>query len=736
VALTADTPLGQVRGIGPARAGAFAAAGYRTVGDLLYHLPHRYEDRREVVPVGEVNAPGEVTLRGRLSGLRAIRIRRRGLALVRGMVEDETGRLPVVWFNRPYLPTWAEGGEEYLLHGPVRLGKSGGLELLNPSCERAAGALHGGRVAPIYPAVRGVRPAMLRRLLPQVLAQLDLPRALAEPLPADVLARHGLPPLPEAVAYLHAPPDGADLEALGRRRSPAHLRLIYGELLELQLELALLRERAVRAPRRHRYSIDDRLRDAARAALPFRLTAAQKRALREIAADLQSPYPMLRLLQGDVGSGKTIVAALALLIAIENGYQAAFMAPTELLAEQHHAGLARLLGGRCRIGLVTGSRRGAGAVAAALAGGEIDLVVGTHALIQERLAFRRLALCVIDEQHRFGVVQRQLLAGKGERPDVLVMTATPIPRSLALCAYGDLAQSVLDELPPGRTAIETEVVPAGRRREVYRRLAAELAAGGRAYVVFPRIDATAPDAAGAGGAAPPEAGDAEGPLAGSAAAGAPRTGRGAAHAAAGTARGEDSPALADLGERVRLALADWPSAVLHGRMPAAEREEVMGAFARGEVRVLVATTVIEVGVDVPEATWMVIEGAERFGLAQLHQLRGRVGRGPRASRCIAVHGKLTAEARRRLEVFAGTTDGFAIAEADLAQRGPGELLGTRQAGIPAFRVADLVADWPWLERARDDARELLARLGEPALARLRALVEPRLAERSLRLGGG
>ncbi len=689
MALGPDAPLEQVRGIGPARAGAFAAAGYRTVGDLLYHLPHRYEDRRSVVAVGEVRAPGEVTVRGRLSGLRAIRVRRRGLALVRGIVEDATGQLPVVWFNRPYLPSWAEGGEEYLLYGPVRQGKGGGLELLNPSCERAEGALHGGRVAPVYPAVRGVGPATLRRLLPQILAQIDLPRALGEPLPPELLARHGLVPLPEAVAQLHAPVDGADLDALNRRRSPAHLRLIYGELLELQLELALLRERAVRAPRRHRYRIDDRLREAARAALPFRLTAAQKRALREIAADLQSPYPMLRLLQGDVGSGKTIVAALALLIAIESGYQAAFMAPTELLAEQHHAGLARLLGGRCRIGLFTGSRRAGSAAAAALAAGEIDLAVGTHALIQERLAFRRLALCVIDEQHRFGVMQRQLLTAKGERPDVLFMTATPIPRSLALCAYGDLAQSVLDELPPGRTPIATEVVPAARRREVYRRLAAELAAGGRAYVVFPQIDP-----------------------------------------------GESSASLADLGERVRRALAEWPSAVLHGRMPAAEREEVMAAFARGEVRVLVATTVIEVGVDVPEATSMVIEGAERFGLAQLHQLRGRVGRGPRPSRCVAVHGKLTEEAERRLEVFAGTTDGFAIAEADLAQRGPGELLGTRQAGLPAFRVADLVADWPWLETARDDARELLARLDEPALARLRAVVEPRLAARSLRRGGG
>ena len=315
--LTPDTPLTAVRGIGPARGGAFAAAGYSTVRDLLFHLPHRYEDRRAVTPVGEVGAAGEVTVRGRLLDLKAVRVRRRGLALVRGAVEDDSGRLAVVWFNRPYLTTWADSGEEYLLHGPVRATKSGALALLNPSCERAAAALHGGRIAPVYPAVRGVGPAALRRLLPQLLAALDLPR-LADPLPPDLLDRHGLPPLAEALAVLHAPPEGADLDALNGRHSPAHLRLIYGELLELQLELAVLRERAVREPRRHHYRIDDRLRQTARAALPFKLTAAQKRVLREIAADLQSPYPMLRLLQGDVGSGKTIVAALALLIALEN----------------------------------------------------------------------------------------------------------------------------------------------------------------------------------------------------------------------------------------------------------------------------------------------------------------------------------------------------------------------------------------------------------------------------------
>ncbi len=613
---------------------------------------------------------GSWTLTGRLSGLRLLRGGR--LRVVRGLLTDATGSLPVVWFNRPYLVTQTDPEEDYLLHGPLRVGKNG-AELLNPSCERVGESLHGGRLTPVYPAIRGLGAPALRRLLAAVLEQMgDIP--VPDPLPPRLLARHGLPPLGEALATLHAPGEGEDLALLNDRRSPAHLRLIYGELLELQLELAVVRERAVRVERGRSYRLDDRVRQVVREILPFKLTAAQKRAVKEIAEDLKSPWPMLRLLQGDVGSGKTIVAALALVIAMENGFQGAFMAPTELLAEQHYAGLSRLLDGRYRIALLTGGTGGSRELAkrrAALAKGEVQLAVGTHALLMEGTAFRRLGLAVVDEQHRFGVEQRRVLQEKGDRPDLLVMTATPIPRSLTLAAYGDLEVSVLDELPPGRTPITTEVVPAGKRAEVYRRLRAALAAGERAYVVFPLIEGSDELAA---------------------------------------------EAVSELGERVRTYLAEYPSAVLHGRLPAEERERVMRAFASGEVRVLLATTVIEVGIDVPEATWMVIESAERFGLAQLHQLRGRVGRGPGASRCIALAHRPSEEGRRRLEVFAGTTDGFRIAEADLEIRGPGDLLGTRQAGLPSFRVADLRRDLPWLERARDDARELLPLLAAPALA--------------------
>jgi ATP-dependent DNA helicase RecG len=608
------------------------------------------------------------TFRGRLSGVRRIHTRRRGFSVVRGLLADATGSIPVVWFNRPYLTGQSLEGREWLLHGEVRDGK-GGPELLNPSCERPDEAVHGARIAPVYPAAGTVGPALLRRIFDGILSEVDLPSQVPDPLPAGLLARRGFPPLGEALRDLHLPgrfSGETDVEALNQRRSPAHRRLIYQELLELQLGLAALRDRERDEVRTRLYRVDDGLRAVARSVLPFPLTRAQKKALREIVKDLEGPRPMLRLLQGDVGSGKTIVAALALVVALENGYQGAFMAPTELVAEQHFASLQKILGSRYRLGLFTGSRRDA-RLRRELAEGEIRLAVGTHALIQEGVEFRDLGLAVVDEQHRFGVLQRDRLRSKGQHqgqaPDMLVMTATPIPRSLALAAWGDQEVSVIDELPPGRTPVETRVVPVKERRKVYRELRQDLEGEARAYVVFPVIDES-----------------------------------------------ESAASVEEMGEKLRDFLAGIPSAVLHGRMPAPEREEVMRAFAAGEIRVLVSTTVIEVGVDVPEATWMIVESAERFGLAQLHQLRGRVGRGPRASRCVAIHGKLTEAGARRLEVFASTTDGFRIAEEDLAIRGPGELLGLRQAGLPGFRLARLPEDLDLLLQARHDldgAKDLL-----------------------------
>ncbi|HXU29720.1 MAG TPA: ATP-dependent DNA helicase RecG [Thermoanaerobaculia bacterium] len=692
--------------MGPARAQALAAAGYRRVTDLLFHLPFRYEDRRAISSVADVlSGPGTgfVGVVGRIERLQSVFVRHRGPSLVRGVIRDDSGELPVVWFNRPFLPKQIAPDALYLLWGglqPARPSKSEGkapegtpspaLQLLNPSCERAEAAIHGARIAPIYPTIAEFSTVVLRRLLDAALDRLDL-SAIPEHLPEALRARHALPPIGAALRYLHRPPDDAEPATLAARRTPAQLRLIYGELLDFQLEIARFRALSNRSPRIHRYRIDENVRAAVRAILPFRLTAAQKRALGEIAEDLKGPHPMLRLLQGDVGSGKTIVAALALAIAAENGLQGAFMAPTELLAEQHYASLERLLGQRYRVGLLTASAADPAARRAALARGEIQIAVGTHALIQEGIRFARLGLAVVDEQHRFGVAQRRLLQAKGERPDLLVMTATPIPRSLTLALYGDLDLSVLDELPPGRSPIETEVVTAARRRGVYARLGADLAAGARGYVVFPLIEES---------------------------------------------EEVDAGSVAELGALIRDQFPDVPSAALHGRLPAAEREAILRSFAAGSIRLLVATTVIEVGIDVPEASWMVIESAERFGLAQLHQLRGRVGRGSTASRCVAIHGKLSEEGRRRLEVFAETGDGFRIAEADLAIRGPGELLGNRQSGVPLFRVADLLADQEWLGRARDDAHELLDRWDEPELAALRTRIEARVRRRAGALDAG
>jgi len=691
VQIRLETPLRFLKGVGPGRAERLAAAGLRTVEDLLFSVPLRYEDRRRVARVGEINAPGAWTVAGRIEDLRAIRTRRRGLVIVRARLVDETGSIPVAWWNQPYLMTRLQAGGLWLLHGTVKGVDWGLWEMTNPTCE-AVDADHperSGRIVAIYSRVAGLPSAIFGRLLEQALPVLETAEA-AKLLPPELLKRYALPELSTALRLLHRPSAESDVDALNRAESAAHSRLAYGELLEFQLQLARRRALETAIAKRHRYRIDDRARAAARAVLPFALTAAQKRVLKEIVGDLQRPQPMLRLLQGDVGSGKTIVAAICLLLAAESGVQAAFMAPTELLAEQHFSSLRRLLGERYRIELVSSTGSSA-AVRRALADGSVQIAVGTHALIQRGITFARLGLAIIDEQHRFGVEQRKVLQSKGDQPDILVMTATPIPRTLTLTLYGDLDVSQIDEMPPGRGTLVTEILPGSERKEAYRRLRAALAAGAQGYVVFPLIEESA-----------------------------------------------DVPAasLEELGAKVRSYLADYPSAVLHGKIPAVERERIMQEFAAGKLKVLVATTVIEVGVDVSNATWMIIESAERFGLAQLHQLRGRVGRGSGASHCLAIHGRLSEEGRQRIDVFASTRDGFAIAEADLAIRGPGDLLGTRQAGLPRFRVANLATHLAWIERARQDAREILPRLAEPALARLHDRVEARAQRLGDHLAGG
>ncbi len=699
--MEARDPITSARGVGPVLGRRLAAAGCRRIADMLAHLPIRYEDRRTLGRLPgpgnagpSENAPCPLTVVVRLEKLRRVFGRGR-FSRVEAFAHDGENGAGVVWFNRPYLLNQLEEGASYLLHGvPRRRDGDGAWELANPTVERVGEEpVDGGGVRPVYGRIGDVPPSRVERLVGGVvcdLAESRGPNWIDEWLPGEELARHGLPSLAEALAEVHRPTPLASVEELNERRSPAHARLAYGEFLLQQLQLAAVRRQRSRQGKPHRYRTCDAVWSAARDLLPFQLTGAQERVLREILADLSGPRPMLRLVQGDVGSGKTVIAALAFVAAARSGLQSALMAPTELLAEQHFASLERLLGSRLTLALVTSSQRvasdGGGAVQERVAAGRIDLTVGTHALIQERTRFARLGFAVIDEQHRFGVAQRQSLAEKGLRPDLLVMTATPIPRSLALTVYGDLDVSMLDEMPPGRGPIETRVMTGDQRDQAVALVRERLRRGGRAYVVFPLIDA------GEGGFAA-------------------------------------LPSLEESGAWWAEALGE-PHGVVHGRLGRDERDATMSRFSEGSIRVLLATTVIEVGVDVPEATAMVVLGAERFGLAQLHQLRGRIGRGTDQalgeSICIAVCGGSSAEAQRRLAVFEASNDGFLIAEEDLRQRGPGEVLGTRQAGLPQFRFGNPARDWKWLVAARADAARLLDRLAEPGNEPLRRQLERRI----------
>ena len=665
MSLELDSPPESLPGIGPARSQRLSEAGISSVGDLLFHIPFRYEDRRRVVEVAAVSRAGHIGVRVRLENVKTVRIWRRRMTMVRAQAVDETGVLDAVWFNQPYLARRIKEDCEYLLYGEVRERKDR-LELVNPSCEEVESALRGGQVVPVYPSVGGLGTVTLRRLLAAALEAVDLEQ-LEDRIPLELRERYGLPPVGLALQTVHQPPDSADVERLNAGEDPARHRLVYGELLRLQARLARSRAARKRVSKSHEMTGRPRLSRLFGDLVPFELTKAQARVVEEIIDDLFDPSPMRRLLQGDVGSGKTIVALLAIVAALESGLQAALMVPTELLAEQHCRSIQALLGDRYRLALLSRSASGGAEAREALANGTAQLAIGTHALIQDQVSFDRLGLVVIDEQHRFGVGQRQKLRRKGEQPDVLVMTATPIPRSLALTAYGDLDVSVLDELPPGRQAVTTEVVAASCREGVYLRLKEAVEAGGQAYVVFPLIEESEQVQAGA---------------------------------------------VTRQGEKVREWLGDVEVAILHGRVEAEVREQIMKDFAAGRIRVLIATTVIEVGVDVAAANVMIIESAERFGLAQLHQLRGRVGRGGTASWCAAVHGTLSDEGEMRLAAFEETTDGFRLAETDLALRGPGELLGVRQAGQPFLRLADLRRDGQWLDRARNDALELVERSSE------------------------
>jgi ATP-dependent DNA helicase RecG len=641
--------------MGAALSARLAAAGFATVADLLLALPFRYEDRRHFSSVADLVWGKPATLLVRFSAVRSFRMRR-GTLRVEAIADDGTGAVRVVWHNRyPSFAQALQSGRAAAIYGSPVAGPRGEMRIENPETEffeegEETDPLHAGRVVPIYHRAADIPSRRWRTLVRRTLDALSPDFAAAAAPPAE---------LAKALQAVHFPSEPADAD---RWRDT----LVREELLVLAARIEQKRARLRERPG-IRLVVDEELRRAARDALPFRLTSAQKRAVREIAGDLGSGRAMARLLQGDVGSGKTAVAALALLLAARNRTQGALMAPTEVLAEQHAETLAKLLGGAgVRLALLTGRVRGAPrrALLGALEAGAVDVLVGTHALVESPVRFRRLSLVVVDEQHRFGVGHRARLFRKGESPHVLVMTATPIPRSLAWAIYGELDVSVLDEKPPGRSAVVTRVREEADRERIYRFAAGRVAAGERVYVVVPAID-----------------------------------------------EGErDVAATTETAARVAAFAPSARVGILHGRLPAPARDQILRDFSAGRIGILVSTTVVEVGIDVPEATFMVVENAESFGLAQLHQLRGRVGRATRPSWCALVVGhKAGEDAKRRLEILEKTTDGFEIAERDLETRGPGDLLGTRQSGLPAMRVADPLRDLTRLGDARRIARERLER---------------------------
>jgi ATP-dependent DNA helicase RecG len=691
-------PLSSLPGFGPKRAELLARRGLETLEDLLFHLPVRYDDRTRLVRIGDLQVGTRATFAGEVLVADA-GVRRGGRRVFQAVLGDASGTVDLKWFRAPRgLAESVKKGARLLASGEVRRWRFS-KEVIHPEIEPLREAGEASRhlaVVPDYAGVEGLPPRTLRRGVELALAQAaDL---VEGHLPPALVRARKLPPVSEALRRVHRP-QPAEIGELHERCGPAFERLILEELYLLELGLALRREARGREPGIP-LAVDEAALAAAVARLPFRPTRAQARALGEIRADLERPHPMHRLLQGDVGSGKTAVAFLAACAVARAGHQSALMAPTELLAEQHERTLRRLAqagagGPALRIDLLTASlpRARAAQVRSAAAAGELDLVIGTHALLQGGVAFARLALVVVDEQHRFGVLQRAALAGKarGPAPHQLVMTATPIPRTLALTVYGDLDVSVIDELPPGRKPVTTDVLRPGEGARVMQLLRETLARGEQAYVVYPLVEET---------------------------------------------ERSDLRAATEQAERIAAALPGFRVDLVHGRLDAAARAEAMGRFERGESRVLVSTTVIEVGVDVPAATLMVVEHAERFGLAQLHQLRGRVGRGTRPGTCLLVARTASEESEARLRALLETEDGFRIAEADLRIRGPGEFLGTRQHGfLPDLRIADLVRDARLVSVAREAA--LAAVRADPGLRREPALAEAvqrRFGER-LRLAG-
>jgi ATP-dependent DNA helicase RecG len=690
--------LQYLKGVGPRRAADLRRAGLDTIEDLLYRFPTRYEDRGHFVTIASLRPGVPASVAGEILSCGVRPTRRPRFKIFEMLVRDGTGSLRAVFPNQPYLKDVFHPHQRVVLFGALKL-TSYGLQMENPTHEIVSDeqenapdveTVHTGRIVPIYEKTGQLTAKMQRTLVRHAIDL--LPETVKDPLPLQVRAAEGLMDRRAAIEWVHFPPAEASVDELNAFRSSAHRRLIFEEFFLLQLGIVLRRRQSDAERKARPVIITDAIREAARQVLPFKLTGDQKRTIAEIVKDMQRPQPMNRLLQGDVGSGKTIVAMMASLVAMENGLQVAFMAPTEILAEQHYFNIRRLLErSRFRLTLLTGATpaRKRREILAELAGGSLHMVIGTHALVQEDVTFRDLGLAIIDEQHRFGVLQRATLRAKGLHPDVLVMTATPIPRTLALTTYGDLDVSVIREMPPGRQPITTAAKPESRRDEIYQFVRKQVEAGRQAYIIYPLIEES---------------------------------------------EKVDLKAATEMADHLSQdVFPDLRVALLHGRLKQDAKDRVMNAFARGEFDILVSTTVVEVGVDVPNATAMVVEHAERFGLSQLHQLRGRVGRGAHKSYCLLLYQHpLSDDARERLRALTETTDGFEIAERDLQQRGPGDFFGTRQSGLPTLRVGDLMRDHHLMEEAR---RAASVTLDDPAQAPALAELVDTSWEKRFGLGG-
>lgn len=637
--------IGTLKGVGKVRVELFRKLGIDTVEDLLYHFPRRYEDRGNIMKIAEIVPEESCSVLGTVT-YPPVNIRsQRGVRLTRSLVKDGTGTLEIVWFNQPYITSKLALGKQYIFYGKAK--KTSRMQMINPTIIQLEDMDKECVLVPVYPTVAGLTQAVIRQTIRQAL---DMLKDIEDPLPESVLRKYRLADFGESIRHVHYPKDMESLEKARRR-------CVFQELLEFQLALLSMRKQDNEAA--GIMFNKSTLTDSFIKSLPFELTDAQHRVFNEIYTDMTLPKTMNRLVQGDVGSGKTVVAVLAMLVATESGYQSAMMAPTEILAQQHFNTVSRLLEGfPFRVALLTGSTtaKNAKEILSGLANGDIHIIIGTHALIEERVQYHNLGLVITDEQHRFGVKQRALLSRKGNNPDMLVMTATPIPRTLAMILYGDLDISIIDEMPPGRIKVKTYVVTEDYRERIDRFILKEVGEGRQVYIICPLVE------------------DSE---------------------------MIDAYSAVKTAEEAAAKFKDCRVGIIHGKMKPAEKEEVMKSFAEGSIDILVSTTVVEVGVDVPNASLMVVENAERFGLAQLHQLRGRVGRGKNQSYCILFNQGSSEVSKERLEIMTKSTDGFYISEQDLKLRGPGEFFGTRQHGLPELKIANLYTDMNILKEAQE-----------------------------------